>query len=429
MALSLVEANKLTNPSLTQGVTEVFLDRGTRDHYALLPFKEYEGTAFEWNMEKTLPGGYANIDPYGSTSIVGGVGTRNRLSIKAAALMRHVDTAEIDVIGKSDINDQHAEDLLMGAKAFAQQHRRDFFYGNGTYNEGTGYNLSGLDYFLDKYAGRYQSGALVSPTWGNFQEQKFFPTTGANAGTPYGTKATFDYDWIDDLITREKGMGFDVIFSDRNSFLAFKTQLNAIQGNTAPMLMDERFGKPVYEYNGVLWVINDAVGAEKTSSMNKAASVSLAATTGELTVNLTTDPFFPGFQDLDIGREFEIYDNPPETGGSVIASGVITDITGAATAETDHTGGAVTGYLVLKATPAIYAIRYNDIDGVCAVYHKAEGTSVNAGEYNAPIVGFVAERIGALEDAPLLRTRLKWYGNYAALSPYSVARLSHYSLA
>lgn len=418
------EADKLANPTLTKGVVEVFFDRGTRDHYALLPFKAYEGSSFDWNIEKTLPTGYSARDPYGSTAIPGGVGTRNRLSIKSAALLRNVDTAVIDNIGKSDINNQHMEDIIMGAKKFAEDHRRDFFRGNGTWNEGTGYNLSGLDYYLDKYAGRYQSGALVSGAWGSFVDQKYFPTTGGSAGTPYGTKANLDLGMLDDLLTREKGLGFDVVFSDRKSFLSFKKQLNAVGGQVAPALMDERFGRPVYEYNGVLWVVNDAVGAPKISSLDVAASVTITVTTGALSVNTATDKYWPGFQDTDIGRTFTLYSDAALT--TVAATGTISDITGSATATTTYTTATKTGYIVLDQANLIYGIRYNEMDGVTAVYHNSRGVPPNAGEYQGPIAGFAAVEIGDLEDAPLTRTRLEWYGNYVALSPYSVARMSHF---
>lgn len=431
MPLLEAEANKLTIESLVKGVIELLHDRGTRDLFAQLPFKSTEGSSYEWVIEKALPNGHSARDPYGSTAIPGGVGSRTRLSTKAGMLIRDADTAEIDIIGKSNVNSLHAEDIEMAAKRLAFDFRRQFISGNGTWDAGTGYNLTGIDKYLDKFAGYYESAALVDPTIGSFKEQKMFYTSGASAGTPYGTAEPLDYEVLDDLTTRYKGEGFDVIYSNRETANAFKALLNASPGNIAQHIMDERFGRPVYMFNGIPWVVMDVVGAEKTNSFDAASDpTTMAITTGDITVNTTTDKFWPGFNDLDIGRGFDIYDADPNDGGTVQASGVITDVTGTNTAETDQApGGNVTGFLVLNPTNAIYCLRYSEMDGVSAVYHGGlTGNVPNTGEYQGPIAGFKAKEIGWLEDSPLLRTRLNWYGNFVVHSPYAIARLSHFTL-
>jgi hypothetical protein len=336
--------------------------------------------------------------------------------------MRNADTAKIDRRVKSDIHMLHAEDIKMAAKRLMSDFRMQLIHGLGAAP-----NLNGFDYFLDLYAGSWASGAYVPATdFGSaYSERKMFSTSD---DSPLGTKKLLDLPIIEDFVSNYKGEGYEVIYSDRRTAVELKNILNAAPGNTAEMIMDERFGKPVMSYSGIPWVVLDSVGQEKVSDEGLAASVSLAAT-GILTVNTAVDPYFIGFSDLDVGRTWELYDTPRSSGGSVIASGTMTDFLTTYTIDTDATGSAVgPGYLYVAATPVIYAGRFDETDGITAIFGRSEAPAPDAGEYEGPVAGFEAEELGILEASPFYRTRLDWIGNFVVQNPYAIARLSHYSL-
>lgn len=223
MPLLEAEANKLTNPSLTKGVVELFFERGSEDLLRQLPFKPVQGSSFDWVVEKSMPTGNSARNPYGGTPIPGGVGSRTRLDIKVGHLMRNADTAKIDTRVKSDINDLHVEDIELASKRLMHDFRTQFIHGNASYQKGTGYNLAGLDYYLDKYAGVYANNGYVSSVHNGFKDRKAFATSD---GTPYGTKQFLDLAVLEDLTTRYKGAGFDVLYSDRKTAIEFKGILN-----------------------------------------------------------------------------------------------------------------------------------------------------------------------------------------------------------
>lgn len=425
MPLLEAEANKLTNPSLTKGVVELFQERGSGELLKQLLFKPVQGSSYDWVVEKSIPTGNSARNPYGGTPIPGGVGSRTRVDVKVGHLMRNADTAKIDKRVKSDINDLHAEDIKLAAKRLMRDFRTQFVHGNGSYQKGTGYNLPGLDYYLDLFAGKYANGSLVASTYAGFSDRKAFATAD---GTPYGAAQTLDLAVLEDITTRFKGDGFDVLYSDRKTAIEFKNILNAAPGNMATTFMDPMFGRPTTTFNGLPWIILDTIGQEKASSEDVNASVSIAAN-GTITVNAMIDPYFIGFTDLDIGRTYTLYNLPPSLGGTVLKTGTITDVISDFVAETAAGAAAGPGYLVLEETSAIYGARYGESDGVAAIYGAAPGAStVNAGEYETAIAGFEAEQLGMMDDAPLYRTRLDWIGSFVVHDPNAIVRLSHYSL-
>src|SRR5690606_38094423 len=126
-----------------------------------------------------------------------GVGTRERVSLASGMLARNADTAKIDVIGKSNINNQRANDIIMAAKALARDFVEQFVSGMGD-----SYNLKGLEYWLGVYDAE-------------FTEQKVFADANGD-GT--GAAQNLSLNLLDDLLTRWKGEGFDVIFSNRETY-------------------------------------------------------------------------------------------------------------------------------------------------------------------------------------------------------------------
>lgn len=396
MPLLATEADKLTLPSLQRGVIEVIITRGARELLLQLPFKRFEGDSYAFNREKTLPTDKSARDPYG-TSIPGGVGTRERVAVASGMLARNADTAKIDVIGKSNINNQRANDIIMAAKALARDFVEQFISGMGD-----SYNLKGLEYWLDVYDTE-------------FTEQKVFAD---DAGDGTGTAQNLSLNLLDDLLTRWKGEGFDVIYSDRETYVEVMDLLNAAGGNVAAMFMTDNYGQPFFAYRGTRWYVLDAVGAEKTATAG-AWDLTGGASEKLVTVSEVADPYFVGFSDLDLGRSVTV------DGTDV---GVITAIIDERNVTTDGVAGDDTGAVVVAATHAIYACRFDEEDGVTAIYHSNRGVPQNAGKYYGPIAGFDAENIGLLESSPIYRTRIDWFGNYVQQSPYAVARLSHYAL-
>lgn len=422
------EANLLTNPSLQRGVIETIFDRGDRDLFMLLGFKPFEGSSYDWVLEKTLPGGNSARNPY-ACGLPEGVGSRSRPTSRAGALIRNADTAKIDVIGKSDWNDLHAEDIELAAKALARDFRTEFILGDDSWNDGYGYHLGGLEAFLRKYAGNYQSNSLVLGDFGDFREQKLFATTGAGvAGTPYGTAANLSFETLYDLVSRYKGEGFDVLFVNRRTSVEIMTLLSVAGGNVACHMMNERFGCNMFHFDGIPIVVLDVVGQGKRTS-DDALAASAAAATGTpdtLTIDPALDPYWYGFTDIDIGTTFSLVD----VTGAVTGAGSIDDVTGPYGAEITLTTGTapVSGSFVQTDYNVIYAVRFDEVDGFSAIYHQNRGVPANAGEYTGPIAGFDAEELNLLEDCPKYRTRLDWYGNFVSHSPYSVARLSHFNI-
>ena len=403
------QADILTHVSLQRGVIEVLITRGARALLEALPFKSFEGDSYGFNAETALPTGNSSRDPYGST-IPGGVGTRQRIAVESAMLIRNADTAKIDVVGKSNINNARANDLMLASKKLASDFTYSFI--NDIHVDGgTDFNLKGLEYWIDFWNG-------------SFTEQEVY---GTDDETATGTAQNLSLRMVDDLLSRQKGDEFDVIYSDRATMVTFTNLYNLAGGNTATIFMDPNFGKgsaAVFMYRGKPWYVMDDVGAAKTSSGNGAITASDATLTVDMS-SATGDPHFPGFSNLDIGRAITV------PGAGAAAADLVTTIASinsvssvelAVNASTTVSDASVS----LAAVNAIYAVRYDEEDGVSSIYHQNRGVPANAGQHYGPIAGFDAEDLGLLEASPFYRTRLDWYGNFVGQSPFAIARLSHY---
>lgn len=384
----------------------MLITRGARPLLERLPFKSFEGSAYDFNMELTLPTGNSSRDPYGTT-IPEGVGTRQRISVTSGMLARNADTAKIDVIGKSDINNQRSHDLILASKKLADD--LTYMFVNGV-NFTTDYNLKGLEYWIDFYNGTYT-------------EQEVY---GTSNGTAAGTPQNLSLRMVDDLLSRNKGAEFDTIYSDRATMVTFMNLYNLAGGNTGAIFMDPNFGKSaaVFMYRGKPWYVLDHAGAAKVSSGNGSVSSGAAALSVDMTA-ATGDPHFPGFTNLDIGRTISITGagsagaTLTTTISSITNNGAVVIGTNASTTVTDAT-------VTVAATNVIYAVRHDEEDGVCAIYHQNRGIPANPGMYYGPIAGFDAEDLGILEASPLYRTRIDWFGNFVVGSPFAIARLSHF---
>lgn len=397
MPLLKVEADKLTHVSLQRGVIEVLITRGAREILMQLPFKSFEGDSHAFNREKTLPTDSSARDPYG-TSIPGGVGTRERVAVASGMLARNADTAKIDVIGKSNINNQRTNDIIMAAKKLSQDFVEQFVYG-----QGDSYNLKGLEYWMAQYEA-------------DFNEQKVFATSLSDVSGGAALN-NLSLSLLNDLLTRWKGERFQTIYSDRETYVEVLDLLDAAGGNTAGLFMKDNYGEPFFAYRGTRWYVLDTIGSEKTATAG-----TFTTATDVVSITEVADPFFLGFSDLDVGRSVTV---------DGVAVGFIETVTDARTVVVSDpdTAADQTGAVVIAKTNAIYACRFDEEDGVSAIYHTNRGVPQGAGKYYGPIGGFDAEDLGLLENAPIYRTRLDWFGNFVQQSPYAVARLSHYAVA
>lgn len=382
---SLAQANNHSLAFLVKGIVEAIIERGAKDLLGVLPFKSFEGSTYDFVQELTLASSTSVVDPYSTSDLPEGVGTVSRFSIAARALGRNADTAKIDVLGKSNVNNQRAADALRAAKKLAQDFVRGFFLGTAEGNQ-----LHGLDYWVDYY----------DKTAG-FTEQDYAAGGGA-----------LSLDMVQDLTSRHKDGPFDVMYMQRPTYNAFRGLLNDLGGNTAAMVMDTRFGKPVLMYDGIAVIMNDSPGADKVI-----ASGNWGAATTTVTLD-TVDNAFYGFSDSDLGKTISD-SNESTTVSTIVDSGEITVAV----------GFTPTGALTIDgdSLPTVYAVRFDTEDGVSAVYHTNPGGSADVGENYGNIGGFSATDIGDLQGPNIKRIRLDWFGNIVSHSPYAIARMRNFT--
>lgn len=405
MPLLKVEADKISNDSLQKGVVEVIIERGARDLLMYLPFKGFEGRAYAFNLEKTLPTGSSARDPYGTTALPTGVGTRERISVETAMLSRNADTAKIDVIGKSDVNDARYHDTVLAAKKLAADFMEQFISGKGAR-----WNMKGLEYWLDYFP-------TVNSDYGDLLVYN------TNTGLSSGTKQALALTDLDDLLSRYKGERFQLIVSDRATYVAYRNLLIAAGGNIASMFMKNNFGENVPAYDGIPWLILDPAGQAKAGA-DADYDHTGGASERLMTVDTTSDPYWIGFSSLDVGRTVTFSDASTGVIETVVDESKVT-FTSGTNPGSDKSALSFT----VSATNVIYALRFDEQDGITSIYHANEGgSSAPTGDYYGPIGGFDAEDLHILEDLNNYRTRLSWFGNIVNHQPWSCARLSHYTI-
>jgi ribosomal protein S18 acetylase RimI-like enzyme len=125
MALTLVEAAKLSNDVLQRGVIETF----ARNSAVLeqLPFMEIAGNSYMYNQEQTLPGvGFRAVND-GYTESAGVINQQSEGLVIAGG---DVDVDRFIVQTRGNINDQRAIQTEMKVKALALTWTKTFFEGD-----------------------------------------------------------------------------------------------------------------------------------------------------------------------------------------------------------------------------------------------------------------------------------------------------------
>lgn len=392
---TLAESNKLTLPMLLRGVIEVIRKRGLTDYFTMMRFKSFEGSTYDFNYELTNATSTSVVDPYSTSDLAEGVGTRTRYSLTTKALGRNVDTARIDMLGKSNINDIRAQDVRDAAKKlsfdFADQSIRGMGYNN---------KANGLDYWVD-----------------------YWHSVGYTDQDYNAAGATFSSSLLYDMLLRTKMESFDAIFADRQTTVEFQALLAELPGNQPSHIMDPRFGKPILMFNGIPWITLDVIAEDKVAT---GATVGASGTT---VTAATTDNGFPGFSRADIGKTVSDGSNTDTIASVNFSTGVATLTTGGSLSDGTATvtvQGADTSGTV--ASRRIYGVRMDEGDGFTAVYHNnpSGGVSQDNGKYLASIGGFSARDLGELQGPNIMRARLDWFGNFVAHSPFSVVRLRNF---
>jgi len=392
---SLAEANKLTVPALLRGVVEVIRKKGARDLFAQLPFKAFEGTTYDFNYEATVASGASVGDPFSTTDLVEGVGTRTRLAIPTRMLARNADTPKISILGKSNINSQRAADIMAAAKKLAFDFQEQYVRGMGYDN-----HANGLDYWVDY--------------WNSvgFTNQDFDA-----AG------ATFSAGLLYDLLLRTKYDGFDVIYADNKTTVEFMELLADLPGNTPQYIMDERFGRPVLTFNGIPWITLDIIAEDKVLT---GATV---GGTGTTVTKAAADNGFGGFSQADVNKTITDGTDSDTIASVNFSTGVATLTTGGefsdGTAASLTLQGADTSGQADERV--IYAVKYDTEDGFTSVYHQnPDGPGADTGEFLGTMAGFSARDLGELQGPNIRRTRMDWFGNFVSHNPYAIARLRNF---
>lgn len=125
MAITLVEASKLSQDMLQKGVIETMVR--TSAVLELLPFMEIVGNAYAYNQVQALPtvafrDVNAGYEESGSTFV--------QKADKLVMLGGDVDVDKFIAQTRGNINDQRAIQTELKAKAIAQTYTKNFFYGD-----------------------------------------------------------------------------------------------------------------------------------------------------------------------------------------------------------------------------------------------------------------------------------------------------------
>ncbi|UKL30006.1 hypothetical protein [Bacillus phage PK2] len=125
MALTLAQAEYLSNDVLRKGVIEVFARNSAV--FELLPFMEIAGNSYAYNVEETLPGiAFRGVNE----GYVESAGVVNQEAEKLTILGGDVDVDKFLAQTRGNINDLRAIQTEMKSKALALEWTKTFFKGD-----------------------------------------------------------------------------------------------------------------------------------------------------------------------------------------------------------------------------------------------------------------------------------------------------------
>jgi hypothetical protein len=255
MGMSLVEASKLSNDVLLQGVVETIVSESPI--LQNLPFIEIVGNSLTYNQENTLPG--ISFYDVGDTWVES-TPTFNQLTATLKIMGGDADVDNFLKATRSNIQDLEVAVLELKAKAARHQFEQTFIYGNTATNPK---EFTGLRMLIDTTAASDQVIAMAA------------------AG------ATLTLAKLDELIDAIKGGKPDMLLMSRRS----RRKLNALVRAAGSGMMEterDNFGNFIQLWNGIPIGINDWIldthtvaGSVETDTTGAANSTIYALQFGE----------------------------------------------------------------------------------------------------------------------------------------------------
>lgn len=225
MAITLVEAAKLSQDDLQRGVIETFVQ--TSPLLDRIPLLEIEGNAYAYNSEGTLPGvEFRAINGYYSES----TGTVNQSSESLVILGGDADVDTFIQRTRSNFNDQRAVQTAMKVKAASYMFQDTFINGD------TGVDANAFDGLKKRLTG---SQVITSP--------------GTDGSPIFGTATDTEAFWaaMDDLVASVPGLdgGNGAIYA--NAKLIGKIKAAGRRAGGTEMVVEDLTGKRVLMWNGI----------------------------------------------------------------------------------------------------------------------------------------------------------------------------------
>jgi hypothetical protein len=425
------ERLKLSDSVLEAGIVQTLHQFGFNSLVQKIPFVRGEGKTITWNVERSMHSGSSIQNP-NSSAVNAGQSQYDEVTVSLKMLARDADVSLMDMAVHSNTNDQQRVKLFNSSKRLA------FDFGDTMLNGcGIGDTPHGLAYFQARFGGFAQpNGSVVklSPDDLNRRDRKVFFHDGdpsyespPQVGTDSALPLTLGI--MDDVVTRDDGENFDAIVVPRITRNWLKHLIRTESTAATPeMIMDEDFGVPMLNYEGIPIIRNDDVGNEK-SGLGGVYGATISGTT--LTVQQPgvssddTDAWM-GFTDLDVGRTIYL--------GSLDESGeaaTIVEVAGFREVELESTtsGSFTDADFYMPPVEAMQLIKFGEEDGFQACYAPNLASNVVNPEYpNAtPIAGFIVDRYGMIQQGRGSKDQLTWIGTFKQKSSWASVRVSHYA--
>lgn len=228
MPLLRVEAEKLSNNTLLQGVVEEIIDRDFM--FAMLPFAKVNSKAYVYNREKTLAG--ADFIAVNDT-INESASTFDEIVAKLTILAGDVDVDKFLIETMGDTNDQIATQLQAKAKGIGRQFQAQVANGTAGANA-----FDGLP-------------NLVSAA-----------QTIHAAGTSGAAPASVTMELLDQLRDMVK-LGADAFVMRSGTWRAVRAALRALGGTDPGHIMLKEFGMSMPAFDGTPVLINDFLAGDE----------------------------------------------------------------------------------------------------------------------------------------------------------------------
>lgn len=224
MAITLVEAAKLSQNTLQRGVLETFIQ--SSPILDRIPFMPIEGNAFAYNEEGTLPGvEFRAVNGSYSES----TGTVNQKTESLVILGGDADVDKFIVQTRGNLNDQRAVQTALKVKAASYKFQDTFFNGDVTVDTNS---FDGLKKRL--------TGAQVIATG----------TNGVAINTDDTTRHAF-FDKLDELISLVPGLNGETGALYTNASIIGKIRSAGRRIGGVELVKEDMTGKRVLTWNGI----------------------------------------------------------------------------------------------------------------------------------------------------------------------------------